>query len=520
MNSFHKKSVSIVFLFVILSLSVSFGQIERWVYTCDGPGHLTDQAYSIVYGLDNDIYAAGYTTDSSFLPNLTVISLARTGDTNWVYKQNCGSIQGWSEARSVVYGSDNNLYAAGYIYNRVNHNRDFAVVSLTTAGDTNWTYSYNGPGNDMDVANSIICGTDGNIYAAGFTNTGIPYADFTVMSLTTTGDTNWIYKYDGPGGASDEVRSITYGSDNNLYAAGYSRGINTGKDVTVISLTTAGDTNWVYRYDGFENEHDEAYSITYGLDGNIYAAGYSRGFSNYYVFVVIKLDSLGNEEWIFQYDGGAAGSHLARSIIYGLDGNIYAAGYSWGNSVNADFVVISLTTAGDTNWVYRYNGPEDSWDDAYSIVYGLDGNIYAAGYSRGINTGMDVTVISLTTTGDTNWIYRHNGPGNFTDLARSLVYGADGNIYIAGYTYGGHSTREDFTVISLAPETRIEEESITVTKINYGVTIISGHLHLPEGKKCKVFDVTGRVVESSKIQPGIYFIEIDGVVTQKVVKVR
>ena len=53
-----------------------------------------------------------------------------------------------------------------------------------------------------------------------------------------------------------------------------------------------------------------------------------------------------------------------------------------------------------------------------------------------------------------------------------------------------------------------------------GATIFRGPLQLPKDKKCKVFDITGRVVEPEKIQPGIYFIEVDGVVTQKVVKVR
>jgi parallel beta-helix repeat protein len=50
--------------------------------------------------------------------------------------------------------------------------------------------------------------------------------------------------------------------------------------------------------------------------------------------------------------------------------------------------------------------------------------------------------------------------------------------------------------------------------------IFRGPLHLPEGKNCKVFDITGRIVAPDNIQPGIYFIEVDGVVTQKVVKVR
>jgi parallel beta-helix repeat protein len=55
---------------------------------------------------------------------------------------------------------------------------------------------------------------------------------------------------------------------------------------------------------------------------------------------------------------------------------------------------------------------------------------------------------------------------------------------------------------------------------NLTAIIFSGPLHLPEREECKVFDITGRVVEPSRIQPGIYFIEVDGVVTQKVVKVR
>jgi len=53
-----------------------------------------------------------------------------------------------------------------------------------------------------------------------------------------------------------------------------------------------------------------------------------------------------------------------------------------------------------------------------------------------------------------------------------------------------------------------------------GSTIFCGSLQLREGKQCIVYDITGRVVEPNKIKAGIYFIEVDGVVTQKVVKVR
>jgi hypothetical protein len=60
----------------------------------------------------------------------------------------------------------------------------------------------------------------------------------------------------------------------------------------------------------------------------------------------------------------------------------------------------------------------------------------------------------------------------------------------------------------------IEKGKVIIT------TIFRGPLQLPKDKNCIVFDITGRVVEPYKMQPGIYFIEVDGVVTQKVVKVR
>jgi hypothetical protein len=71
-------------------------------------------------------------------------------------------------------------------------------------------------------------------------------------------------------------------------------------------------------------------------------------------------------------------------------------------------------------------------------------------------------------------------------------------------------------------QTGVAEISITRTSNHTyrGATIFRGPLQLPEGKKCKVFDITGRLVEPDKIQSGIYFIEVDGVVTQKVVRVR
>jgi hypothetical protein len=51
-------------------------------------------------------------------------------------------------------------------------------------------------------------------------------------------------------------------------------------------------------------------------------------------------------------------------------------------------------------------------------------------------------------------------------------------------------------------------------------TIISGSMRLPKDIPGKLFDVTGREVDAAQLAPGIYFIEIDGKITQKIIKVR
>jgi uncharacterized delta-60 repeat protein len=446
---------------LLLPLTLS-AQGENWVYRYNGPGNGDDRAYDIVYGADSNIYAAGYCLGSGTNNDILMISLTPAGDSNWVYRYN-GPGNDWDELDAVVYGADGNIYAAGYSMGS-GTGYDFMVISLTPAGDTNWVYRYNGPGNDFDWANSIAYGADNNIYAAGLSYGGGSNADFIVISLTTVGDTNWVYRYDGPGGSDDYARAIIYGPDGDIYAAG-----SINYDFAVISLTPAGDTNWLFND---PTVGGNAHSIIYGADNNIYVAGGATDF------MVLSLATTGDTNWTYRYNGMGNLDDCAYSLVNGPDGNIYAAGYSKGSSSLMDFTVISLTPAGDTSWVYRYIGAGNGNDGAESIVFGADGNIYAAGYSLYGSTGEDIIVISLTPAGDTNCVYRYNGPGNSFDHAFSIINGADGNTYVAGFSRG-IGTASDFTVISLPPDLGIQERSNNCKSVKHhdlGATIINGPL--------------------------------------------
>lgn len=67
---------------------------------------------------------------------------------------------------------------------------------------------------------------------------------------------------------------------------------------------------------------------------------------------------------------------------------------------------------------------------------------------------------------------------------------------------------------------KVESEITPIEKEDFKTLIISGPLILPQGNKCRVFNISGREVISKELKPGIYFVEIDGELSWKVIKIE
>ena len=143
-----------------------------------------------------------------------------------------------------------------------------------------------------------------------------------------------------------------------------------------------------------------------------------------------------------------------------------------------------------------------------------DGGYFIAG-NAGIQNGNWICLVKTDSNGDILWTKEIGNGGPWPDgYASSGQQTTDQGYIIAG------ATGEGLYLVKLEPDVGTEETKTTITDRCISTTIFSGPLQLPAGKKCRVFDITGRVVEPSKIRRGIYFIEIDGQITQKVVKIR
>lgn len=191
---------------------------------------------------------------------------------------------------------------------------------------------------------------------------------------------------------------------------------------------------WVKTYNGTGNSLDVAFSIAVDKNGNVYVTGNSPGDTSANDIATIKYDSAGQQQWVQRYNGpgnGDDGTNGTNAIAVDNSGNVYVTGWSAGEQ-NTDYVVIKYNSNGDQQWAQRYNGPGNDYDAPYGIALDSAGNVYVTGTSTGDGTGFDYTTIKFDNNGQQQWVKSYNGSGNGYDAALALAVDDSANVYVTG----------------------------------------------------------------------------------------
>ncbi len=444
------------------------------------------------------------------------VSFAQAPDTLWTRTYGGPDFEGASSVHQTTDG--------GYIIGGGNEpfgmdTGDVYIVKTDSLGDTLWTRLHGNP-NLQEWCTSIQQTTDGGyivlVLTAIVDTSSIFFDDIVLMKLNALGDTVWVKTY---GGNNEELAgSVQQTADGGYIVVAITNSFGAGEgDVFLIKTNSLGDTVWTRTYGG--TGYDAASSVQQTTDGGYIIAGSTRSFSlDSGDVYVIKTASAGDTLWTRSY--GGISWDWGNSVQQTTDGGYIIAGgsCSFNPTYNDDAYLIKTDSLGDTLWTRTYGG--DSNDIAFSVIQLTDSGHLFVGNTYSYGAGEDdLWLVRIDTIG--NILGTRTYGGTSQDGGVDIQKCTDGGYVVAGYTASFGGGFFDAWLLKIAPEPGIEEEKVEAVKYsNFGTTIFSGPLLLPEGKKCKVFDIMGRVVMLDRIKPGVYFIEVDGKITQKVVKVR
>jgi hypothetical protein len=254
-------------------------------------------------------------------------------------------------------------------------------------------------------------------------------------------------------------------------------------------------------------------------DGGYIATGSTNSFGNEDQVYLIRIDSLGDTLWTKTYGGTA--DDYGRSVQQTTDSGYIVVGGTISTPHNWHVLLIKTDSLGGMLWSRAYGtGAWDTYTHGQSVQQTVDGGYAIVGKTNVIDAYYQILLMKTNAMGDSLWAKMYGGGGSEEGLY--VQQSQDGGYVIVGTSRSWGNDDQVYVIkTDTDGNTAIKEDKIiSLVKDCYGPTIFSGSLHLPLDKNCKVLDITGRVVAPDKIKPGIYFIEVHGKLTTKVIKIK
>ncbi len=427
------------FLALVLFPLLLFPQVQpEWSMVYNGADDYFDNGIAITADPQGNVLVGGVSVSiTNGAPDYVTIKYNASGVKEWSQVYN-GTGNYEDNLTAVATDSEGNVYVTGGSYEGSSR-KDFVTIKYTSSGAFAWKSVYKGLNVDNDdVATDIVVGQDGSVYvtgsSAGFSSS--MWTDFATIKYTPGGDTVWTRRLGASGMPNDRATAIAVDQYGFVYVTGYVEAdVSQRYNYATVKYKPNGDTAWVRTYNGAGSDEDRAYAIAVDDDRNVIITGASWG-SFYDDYTTVKYDSNGVQKWVARYNGPANSYDKAWDLKLDNQGNVYVTGESGGAGGNYDYCTIKYNGGGGEEWVARYNGPDNLDDVASSLAVDNQGNICVTGYSKNapspyIST-TDIVTIKYNTAGQEQWIHRFNGPGDNDDNGTAIVTDNSGNIFVTG----------------------------------------------------------------------------------------
>lgn len=145
-----------------------------------------------------------------------------------------GATHGGDDPKEMVADSEGNLLIAGV--QDVAWNYNFMTLKINgLTGETLWLANYDGPPGWYDVAKAVAPGPGGSVVVSGLSDgSGSGWDWATVAYDGQTGAQLWVQRFNGPANQSDEPNDLICSAAGEVFVTGYAYGQGTNKDLLTV----------------------------------------------------------------------------------------------------------------------------------------------------------------------------------------------------------------------------------------------------------------------------------------------
>src|ERR1035437_180226 len=317
-------------------------------------------------------------------------------------------------------------------------NFDCLTICYSGSGVPLWTNRYDGPSNGNDVPSAVAVDGVGNIFITGYSVGSGGAQDYLTLAFTGTGVPLWTNRYRSPGYAFDQATALAVDDLGNVFVTG-SAG-TTNWDYTTIAYSGAGVGLWTNAYNGTGNGSDKAIGVAVGRGGRVFVTGNAIAAGGSSEVATLAYSTAGAALWTNHYAGGLTTS--VEALAADRYGNVFVAVSFMGTNGAYDFATLGYSGDGVPLWTNVYASPDNSEDYARAIAVGADGRVFVVGYS-----GADSVTIAYSGEGLPLWTNRARASWDSSDRAGAVAVDGSGNVFVAGYSYSyAAGTSYDYVV--------------------------------------------------------------------------
>ena len=434
----------IVFIFVlaITFLNINSQVLRQWSANYSSAG--TDEDYGIKIDASGNIYQVGELNANSSSADLILVKYNQSGAVLWSKTFN-GTGNAQEDYPNLLIDQNGNPIIVCNSKNPGNIYSICAIKFNPVSGDTTWVRRWNGPGGAWAEYRRSVVDQSGNIYAGGLTapTSGID-ADGILVKWDNNGNLQWAHRH-GPGNVTDWVDEFIVDASGNVIMCG-NEGVNYQHGFFVKKVNSGGTAQWSLRWDP-TGIFDMAALLRMDQNGNYYSFGNvgntGSGTSGY---GFLKCNTNGSLLWSVQIPPSAEPSRNWFNPYFDNAGNIILIGADSAAATGFDYNIRKYSPSGSLMWNIRYNGPANGKDEAYQCVIDAADNIYVLGNSVGSGSGSDITIIKYNSSGAQQWIQRYNGTANGNDSYGTISMDIYNNLIVTGRA-NNNGTGDDVVVL-------------------------------------------------------------------------